>query len=539
MLADYVRTGSEAAFRELVSRYIDLVHSTAVRLVEGDIHRAKDVAQMVFLDLARMAPKFSKNVMLGGWLHRHTCFVAANTMRGERRRQSREREAVEMNALQSNSRDDFELVAPILDEAINELAEADRTAILLRFFEQDDFRSVGRAIGSNEDAARMRVTRALEKLEGLLKDRGVTASAGALSGVLSAHAVEAAPAGLAISISSIAAGAVPAAQTSAAFATTKTIAMSAFQKAIAASALAAAIGTAIYEGLQASISRRQVQTLEQQQTSLAEQIQQLQQERDDAKSRLTSLAEDKGGDTELLRLRAEVARLRMESKELAKVKAQGTGTDRKSLVEDAESLIDRVRLLKERLAQTPGARIPELQFLTEEDWLRAAAGRQKLETDADFQAGFSDLRDRSEGRFLLMMETPLQKYIEANKQFPMELSQLKAYAEKAISDEILERYQIVPANTLPVASAGRDAGDYLITLKSPEEGGQQALGRNGHSGFVNSEPMAILAPAMRAMAEDTPEIDGKKTMDMRNLGPYLKTPEQKAAYQRLMENRKP
>jgi len=65
-------------------------------------------------------------------------------------------------------------VAPILDEAIDELGEKDRTAILLRFFEQHDFRSVGQALGVNEDAARMRVNRALEKLQDLIKPRGVT-----------------------------------------------------------------------------------------------------------------------------------------------------------------------------------------------------------------------------------------------------------------------------------------------------------------------------------------------------------------------------
>src|ERR1043166_5619256 len=172
LLAEYVRTGSENAFRELVARYVDLVYSTALRLVEGDTHRAEDVAQVVFADLARAARTLSSDVMLGGWLHRHTCFVAANTLRGERRRQSRERQAVEMNALQTNSGADFSQVAPLLDEAINELDEADRTAILLRFFEEHDFRSVGQALGSNEDAARMRVTRALEKLETLLKRPG-------------------------------------------------------------------------------------------------------------------------------------------------------------------------------------------------------------------------------------------------------------------------------------------------------------------------------------------------------------------------------
>ena len=205
LLAEYVRSGSDAAFRELVARFVNLDYSTALRLVEGDTHRAEDVTQTVFADLARLARTLSHEVKLGGWLHRHTCFVAANTLRGERRRQSRERQAVEMNALQSNSEADYSLVAPMLDEAINELGEADRTAILLRFFEQQDFRMVGEALGSNEDAARMRVTRALEKLEGFLKRRGVTTSAASLGVVLAANAVQTAPVGLAVTISTAAA----------------------------------------------------------------------------------------------------------------------------------------------------------------------------------------------------------------------------------------------------------------------------------------------------------------------------------------------
>src|SRR5258708_1128761 len=154
LLAQYVETGSGTAFCELGDRYVGLGYSPAVRLVNGDTHLAEDVTQTVFVDLARMARTLSPEVRLGGWLHRHTCFVASKTMRGERRRQARERQAVEMNALQDNSRTDLSWIAPILDDAINELGEADRTAILLRFFEQHDFRSVGEALGSNEDTAR-------------------------------------------------------------------------------------------------------------------------------------------------------------------------------------------------------------------------------------------------------------------------------------------------------------------------------------------------------------------------------------------------
>src|ERR1035437_9669098 len=121
LLAEYVKDGSEPAFRELVTRYVDLVYSAAVRLVEGDRHLAEDVAQTVFADLARLARSFPTGVMLGGWLHRHTCYVAATLLRGERRRRARERQAVEMNALQDHSEANLALLAPLLDEAINQL----------------------------------------------------------------------------------------------------------------------------------------------------------------------------------------------------------------------------------------------------------------------------------------------------------------------------------------------------------------------------------------------------------------------------------
>src|SRR5204863_7573784 len=92
LLAEYAQSGSEAAFREIVTRYLDLTYSTAIRLVDGDAHLAQDVTQLVFIDLARMACTLSREVMLGGWLHRHCCFVARKVMRGECRRAARERQ---------------------------------------------------------------------------------------------------------------------------------------------------------------------------------------------------------------------------------------------------------------------------------------------------------------------------------------------------------------------------------------------------------------------------------------------------------------
>jgi RNA polymerase sigma factor (sigma-70 family) len=195
LLAEYAKNGSEAAFRELVTLYTNLVYSAALRLVDGNTHLAQDVAQTVFIDLARMARGLSSEVMLGGWLHRHTCFVASKAMRSERRRLARERKAFEMTPNHSDT--GLSEVVPIIDDAINQLGEQDRAAILLRFFEQYDFRSVGLVLGSTEDTAQKRVSRALDKLHFLLKQRGVTLSAAALGTALAAEAVTAAPASLA------------------------------------------------------------------------------------------------------------------------------------------------------------------------------------------------------------------------------------------------------------------------------------------------------------------------------------------------------
>jgi RNA polymerase sigma factor (sigma-70 family) len=203
-LAEYVTQGSEPAFRAVVERYLNLVYATAVRLVDGDTHRAEDVAQTVFSDLARLAGTLSPKVMLGGWLHRRTCHVAASLMRSERRRQNRERESAEMNTPPDPAEASAEQIAPVLDEAINELSAGDRAAILLRFFEDRDLRAVGEALGSSEDAAQKRVARALEKLRGLLARRGITASGATLAVVLSAEALTAAPAGMAASVSTVA-----------------------------------------------------------------------------------------------------------------------------------------------------------------------------------------------------------------------------------------------------------------------------------------------------------------------------------------------
>ena len=332
LLADYVANGSEAAFRELVTRYLDLVYSAAIRLVNGDTHMAQDVVQTVFVDLARLARTFSKEAMLGGWLHRHTCFVAATLLRGERRRRSRERQVAEMNALNNQTDSNLAQLAPVLDEAINQLGAEDRKAILLRFFEQRDFRSVGEALGTSENAAQKRVSRALDELRMLLRHRGVAVSAVALGTALAGQTVVAAPAGLAASISAAALANAVAGGT---FTSSLLKIMTTLQTKVAVSSVVAVIALGTFSF---TLHRSQIK-LRQENQSLRQQFGQLEQQAAEAERLLELHTNGKTLDEsqvpespalaeraarakkEMADLRSEVARLRSEQEEQTNVPA--------------------------------------------------------------------------------------------------------------------------------------------------------------------------------------------------------------------------
>jgi RNA polymerase sigma factor (sigma-70 family) len=318
LVAEYAANGSEPAFRELVTRYVDLVYSAAIRLVGEDRHLAEDVAQTVFADLARLARNLPKEVLLGGWLHRHTCFVAATLLRSERRRRARERQAVEMNALADHSEANLSLVAPVLDEAINQLGAADRTAILLRFFEQRDFRAVGEALGSNEDAARMRVNRALDKLHSLHKHRGVTLSAAALATALTGQVVTPAPAGLAAGISTaVLAGA--ATGTATTLTALKLMLMAKLKIGIVSAVIVASVATPLVLQHQAGAKLRdQDGSLQQQQGQLAA----LQAEHERLSNAAAASAQAGSQPEELRRLRAEASALQQQTSAVARLREE-------------------------------------------------------------------------------------------------------------------------------------------------------------------------------------------------------------------------
>ena len=203
LLREFAATESEAAFAALVERHVNLVYSTALRCV-GNAHAAQEITQAVFIILAKKARDLSAKIILSGWLYQTTRLTAANFLRGEIRRQQREQEAYMQSTLNEPDADVWPQIAPLLDDALAKLGAQDRNAIVLRFFENKNFREVGSALGASEDAAKMRVNRALEKLRKIFTKRGVTLSAAIIAGAVSANSVQAAPAGLAATISATA-----------------------------------------------------------------------------------------------------------------------------------------------------------------------------------------------------------------------------------------------------------------------------------------------------------------------------------------------
>jgi RNA polymerase sigma factor (sigma-70 family) len=204
LLRRYVDEKSQAAFTELVQRYVGLVYSVALRRVGGDTHLAEDVAQMVFTDLARKADGLRSRETLGGWLYLGAHAASAAVVRSEQRRKAREFSAHTMHAPVSEAEPDWGRMRPVIDDAIVDLKHGDREAVVLRFFEQRSFAEVGAALQLTEEAARKRVARALEKLRDSLARRGITSTVAALGLALTGIASTSVPTGLGTKVASTA-----------------------------------------------------------------------------------------------------------------------------------------------------------------------------------------------------------------------------------------------------------------------------------------------------------------------------------------------
>jgi RNA polymerase sigma factor (sigma-70 family) len=256
LVREFAENRSETAFAELVQRHLGLVHSAALRKT-GEPHLTQEITQTVFIVLARKAATLSLSTILPVWLHRTTLYVAADALKTQRRRQIREQKAFMQSQLSGPSGHDetasaWSQLAPMLDDALGELAESDRAALVLRYFQDKPARDIAAALHIGEEAAQKRVTRALDKLRTIFAQRGVTLSAAALGSAIAANSVHAVPAGMAATISTVA---VAATTTGSILTATTAIAMTTLQKTVAASLIVATVGVGVYEAKQAADSR--------------------------------------------------------------------------------------------------------------------------------------------------------------------------------------------------------------------------------------------------------------------------------------------
>ena len=511
LLSAFAGGGDEAAFREIVTRYTDLVYSAALRQVESSA-AAADIAQGVFTDLARKAGPLARGGgaalpgSLAGWLHRATRYAALNHLRDTRRRLTNERQAMEQLLTNSESAADWGQIRPVLDEALDSLNDEDREALLLRYFKNHDFRAVGLALGVSDDAAQKRVSRAVERLREFFSKRNVTIGASGLVVLISANAMQAAPVGLAVAISTAALAGTVVVTTSTIITATKAIAMTTLQKSLVTLTVAALAGAGIYEARQVMQLREQLRALQQHQGPLAGQVKQMESQRDDAMNRLAGLGNHQSGadsnELELLKLRGELALLKNSSDDPTE-KAMKAATAR-------------VKLLKQLLEQRPDKKIPELKFLTDKDWADAAWNAD-LSTDDGIRLALSELRGQAENIFLNeMMKAAMKKYLAANGNIlPASLLALEPYFDVPVTDDMLQRYQLLQSGT-PDNSAELVK---LIAYADDDYDSNHNMSINGASGGAfNRMHDAIYDATM----EFTLANYGQPPTDPSQIAPYLK-----------------
>ncbi|MEY4916865.1 MAG: hypothetical protein RL616_778, partial [Verrucomicrobiota bacterium] len=429
LLTEFARTGAEHAFATLVTRHVNLVHSTARRFTSDD-SLAEEITQAVFIILARKAGGISARVVLTGWLYQTARLTAANALKENIRRQRREQEAYMESTLTTAETDDaWKQIAPVLDDAMGGLREADRNAVLLRYFENKPLAEVGAALGVSEDAARVRVNRALEKLRATLTKSGVTLSVTAITGAVTANAIQAAPIALTASITT-------AALTGTSL-TLATIAMTTLQKIAVTAALTVSVGVGIYQAKQASDAHEENKMLQVQLAPLAEQIQQLQKERHDATNRLADLLAENSrlksnpNQSELLKLRGQNAVLRNDAAQVNDPFVQ------KALAWKANEAN-----LKKLFDDHPEQRVPELALVSEDQWL-AIAKNANLNSAAGIRKAQSEVRHSAKNNFMPDLSSALKKFVEANDGLlPTDLMQLQPYFTHPVDEAILQQYKL-------------------------------------------------------------------------------------------------
>ena len=167
------QAGDDEAFAELVREYRPQLLGHARRKL-GCPEAAEDAVQEALVRALRAMPRFNGNYLVGPWLHR----ILSNVCSDEGNRQRREGEKTERfasndRALNPPSTIEDELGLDIDDselaDAVDNLSEQYREALMLRFVEELSYEEVAAKAGVSEENARARVSRARSAVRAALK----------------------------------------------------------------------------------------------------------------------------------------------------------------------------------------------------------------------------------------------------------------------------------------------------------------------------------------------------------------------------------
>jgi RNA polymerase sigma factor (sigma-70 family) len=202
LLGRYVETGCQASFQEIVTRHSGWVFSLSLRAVR-DRHLAEDVTQAVFIILAKKASGIREGTPLSGWLFKAARFAVSDALKRRTRMRNRENRFAEFfraangddgaTALgDPNASEVSDELSHTLDEALACLSDGDRQAVLLRFYEGKSLAEVGQVLEISEEAAKKRVSRAVDKLRKQFANKGVITGVSFILLLLARRSAEAA-----------------------------------------------------------------------------------------------------------------------------------------------------------------------------------------------------------------------------------------------------------------------------------------------------------------------------------------------------------
>jgi hypothetical protein len=333
--------------------------------------------------------------------------------------------------------------------------------------------------------------------------------------LISTKAVTAAPAGLYLRIPTAVGFSGAAIHHATAVAAAKSLAMTTTQKTLAIAVLAIGTGTGVYEANRISELQAQLRTEQERRVSLDDQVERLLEERDAVHRENARLNRDL----------AEVPRLRAE---LAELKLVGA---REPAEAAAKSWADRVSQLKQHLQHKPEAGIPEIELISESDWLNAA--KDNLDTENDFRRALSRIRFAAESKVAGMMQKALSLYLErSNGEHPTDLMQLRPFLQLPLADAILERWTIASAADMKDVGMGEDK---IITQKAVVDELLDSRFGIGPHGFASAERYkpngTVLNPVQQAYRATH---ENRTPNDPSELLPYANTPEQIAEIQKLV-----